>query len=136
MPATLLSRPGSHRPRVLVVDDEPDAAESLGALLADMGCEPAVFTDALTAIDAAGEFEPQLVIIDLNMRGLDGCETLREGRRRHAVFERSVCVCVSGNHEPAEKRRCMQEGFTVFLDKPVDVLVLGELIAQLRPAPA
>jgi CheY-like chemotaxis protein len=127
-PARRLPDPRSLR--VLVVDDHRDAARGLAELLTLMGHEPRVAHDGPSALAAAAEDPPELVISDLGMPGMDGYELAARLREdpRHA----DTCLCaLSGYGDETAVRRARESGFDRHLTKPVD---LGELERLLDAA--
>jgi CheY-like chemotaxis protein len=103
--------------RVLVVDDNDDAAQSLCYLLESMGCEAVASNAGPDGLALAGSFEPQLAIIDLEMPGMKGCEMA--GICACRIRDRSRSWCASpapAARKPAALPRC---GFDEFITKPV-----------------
>ena len=113
--------------RVLVVDDNLDAAESLALLLRLRGHEVREAHDGAAAVEAAAAFRPDAVLLDIGLPGLNGYEAARRMREepwsREAVF-----VAVTGWGQDADKRRSREAGIDHHLTKPVDVARLDELI--------
>ena len=103
--------------RVLVVDDNVDAAESLGVLLTSLGHETCVVYDGIAAIRMAEDFRPDIVLLDLGMPGMDGIETARRLRSLHKSFK---IVAVTGWGQDAERLKTEAAGFDLHLVKPVN----------------
>ena len=103
--------------RVLVVDDNVDAAESLGLLLKSLGHEICVVYDGLAAVRMAEEFRPDIVLLDLGMPGIDGFETARRLRDLNKQFK---IVAVTGWGQEADRQRTREAGFDLHLVKPVN----------------
>jgi CheY-like chemotaxis protein len=121
---------GSARRRILVVDDNVDAAESLGLLLRQMGHDVQMAHDGHAALEAARLNRPQLVLLDLGMPGVDGynvVERLRKDIRLAGVR----FVAVTGSGEPEARERSRQVGFDEHLVKPVDFETLRKLLERL-----
>lgn len=116
--------------RVLVVDDQVDSAQSLAALLEAAGFVVATAFDGNEALSVAGEFRPDLVISDLEMPEMDGCELLARLRERLGHQSKVAFLCVSGSIEPHARSRCEEAGFHHFLQKPVGISELLELIRK------
>jgi CheY-like chemotaxis protein len=115
--------------RVLVVDDNVDAADSLGMLLAGGGHEIKVVHSGRAAIDAADAFRPELVFLDIGLPDLSGYEvaaTLRRGHPPGAM--RIVALTGWGNEEAREKSAA--SGFDLHLTKPVQMDMLYQLLDQ------
>ncbi|MGH6624097.1 MAG: hybrid sensor histidine kinase/response regulator [Burkholderiaceae bacterium] len=112
--------------RVLVVDDLPDAAETMAELLQLMG------HDVLTAMDGGGAVElalrerPDLVLLDIGLPGLNGFETCRS--MREGGLTGTVVVAVSGYGNPEDRRLSQVAGFDEHLVKPVDPALLRALV--------
>jgi len=103
--------------RVLVVDDNVDAADSLGVLLTSLGHETCVVYDGVAAIQMAEEFRPDIVLLDLGMPGMDGLETARRLRSLHKSFK---IVAVTGWGQEADRLKTQDAGFDLHLIKPVN----------------
>jgi PAS domain S-box-containing protein len=113
--------------RVLVVDDNRDAAESLGMLLRLSGCEVEVAFSGATAIEVVEQFEPDVVILDIGMPGMDGYETvrrLRAGRRGKDM----LLVALTGWGQKEDKQRALEAGFDEHLTKPMDPAMLERVL--------
>jgi signal transduction histidine kinase len=117
--------------RILVVDDNRDAADSLGMLLKLAGQDVSVVYDGREALDKAAQFAPDVVLLDLAMPQLDGHETAR--RIREQPWGKSIAlVAVSGWGQRQDRRRTAESGFAAHLVKPVgeaELLLLLERIA-------
>src|SRR6185369_8263786 len=112
--------------RVLVVDDNEDAAESLAMLLRLGGHEPAVARDGAAALAAAQSHRPEAALLDLSLPG--GMEGDEVGRRLRAVpgLERPHLVALTGWGREGDARRSQDAGFSAPLIKPVDLAALRE----------
>jgi signal transduction histidine kinase/CheY-like chemotaxis protein len=129
--ATEPLRPPSGR-RVLVVDDNLDAAQALAMLLAEDGHEVRVAADADTALGQLEVFTPEVALLDIGLPGMDGYELGRRLRRRLGAGLLLVAVTGYGKQEDAERSR--RAGFDRHLVKPVDVAELEALVAGRPPA--
>lgn len=117
--------------RVLVADDNVDAATSLCFLLQMLGCRTAVAYDGETAVRVSALFRPNVSFIDLDMPALDGCATL--ACIRAALPEhRQVFVCLTGRSETSDRARCLEAGFHAFVSKPIEPEALAALLATGR----
>jgi PAS domain S-box-containing protein len=113
--------------RILIADDNHDAAMSLSMLLQTMGHETQIAHDGLEAVEVAEGFHPEVVLLDLGMPKLDGYEAVRRiAARPWAHF--SLLVAVTGWGQEADRQRAQEAGFHRHLVKPVDLDALGELI--------
>lgn len=119
--------------RILVVDDDPDGADSLAALLGLIGHETVVANDGLAALVLAGTFRPDVVVLDLGMPGIDGFETA-ERLRKTPMGPGLLLIAATGWGHPEDRRRSLAAGFDHHLAKPVDLHQLAEIIAS-RPQP-
>jgi PAS domain S-box-containing protein len=120
----------NHKRRILVVDDNTDAAESLAALLAISGHETRLAHDGLQAVEEAREFKPDVVFLDIGMPSIDGHETAR--RIRQEPWGRDmVLVALTGWGQLEDRRRSKEAGFNHHLVKPADPNVVAKLIASL-----
>jgi PAS domain S-box-containing protein len=117
--------------RVLVVDDNCDAAESLGLLLQITGHDVRVANDGQAALRAAQEWPPDLVLLDLGMPGMDGYEVARRLRQLPVPVSPRI-VALSGYGQDADRRRSAEAGFDAHLVKPLDLPELEALLARLR----
>ncbi|MGE5095255.1 MAG: PAS domain-containing protein [Betaproteobacteria bacterium] len=113
--------------RVLVVDDNRDAAESLVNLLRLMGHEVLAAYDGLEAVDCAQSFDPQVVLLDIGLPIMNGYEAARRIRQmpRGAAIR---LVAVTGWGQDSDKRRALQAGFDHHLTKPVSVEQLQHVL--------
>lgn len=116
----------THR-RVLVVDDNVDAADSLGAALELSGHETHVTYDAPTALVAAERFRPEVALLDLGLPGIDGFE-LAMRLRGTPSFARLFIVAVSGYGQASDRERTRAAGFDAHFTKPVALDALLDAI--------
>jgi CheY-like chemotaxis protein len=114
--------------RVLVVDDNVDAATSLGYLLQLMGAKTAVAFGGDMALRLVRLFQPMLVLVDLRMPGLDGCEVMRRARALPGFEPGTLFACFSASREPDDRLRCLDAGFDYFVSKPVDPAELANIL--------
>jgi len=118
--------------RVLVVDDNRDAGDSLGKLLRLLGAEVRVVYDGPAALAALDEFAPAAVVLDLGMPGMDGCEVARQ-IRRHGRLHDVPLIALTGWGQEEDRRRSRQAGFDHHLVKPADMRALLGLLAAVPP---
>ncbi len=114
--------------RVLVVDDNVDAAESLALCLQAMGYDVQARHDGPTALDAAQAFRPRIVLLDIGLPGMNGYEVARCLRQRGA--ERLALIAMTGFGQEQDRRRAQQAGFDRYVVKPVDPEALEKMLAQ------
>jgi len=114
--------------RVLVVDDNHDAAASLETLLAHDGHEVRVAHSGPEGLAMAFEFEPEVVLLDIGMPGMNGLEVARELRRR-TVGAPVLLIAVTGWGQAQDRDLTREAGFDFHLTKPVDHAELEALLA-------
>jgi PAS domain S-box-containing protein len=113
--------------RVLVVDDNRDAADSLAVMLELHGHAVALAYDGPAAIETAGRFAPEVVLLDIGMPGMNGYE-VAERMRRDEAGRRTLLVALTGWGADEDKRRAMAAGFDHHLTKPVDPASLDAVL--------
>ena len=116
------------RLRILVADDNLDAAESLAMLLTIEGNETLTAHDGLEALEVAAAFRPDVMFLDIGMPKLNGYEVGRR-MRQHAWGKDVVLIALTGWGQEDDKRRSMEAGFDFHLVKPVLPDALDELLA-------
>ncbi len=115
--------------RILVVDDNADAAHMLAATLELAQHELRVALDGQEALRLAAAFRPQVVLLDIGLLGMDGYEVVQRLRQSPATRE-ALIIAVSGYGGAADRRRARQAGFDHHLTKPIAAGALEALIAQ------
>jgi two-component system OmpR family response regulator len=113
--------------RLLVVDDNQNSALTLSWAMEMYGYEVRTCYDGLSALDVALEFEPQIVLLDLNMPLINGFEVCRQLRREPKLYGTRV-VAQTGLGDPETRQRTKDAGFDLHLTKPVDLYALAELL--------
>jgi CheY-like chemotaxis protein len=121
-------------PRVLVVDDNRDAANTLAALLQVLGAEVRVTHNGPAALDALGGFLPAAVFLDLGMPGMDGYETAKRIRAR-ADARDTMIIALTGWGQEKDRRETAAAGFNRHLVKPADIGALRAVLASLTRLP-
>jgi PAS domain S-box-containing protein len=122
--------PASKR-RILVVDDNRDAAKSLAMLLRLDGHEVRVAHDGQSALAKVQTERPEIVFLDIGMPGMDGYEVAKE-LRKLAGSENMVLVALTGYGQEADRRRSEDAGFDNHLVKPVEVGDIKAILAQSK----
>jgi signal transduction histidine kinase len=125
----------SSKRRILVVDDNRDAVESLAELLRMDGNEVRVAFDGEAAIKAASRFDPDIVLLDIGMPIVDGY-TAAQTIRRNAVRRDLLLVAMTGWGHAEDKGRAMEAGFDAHLVKPVAIESLLDLFSSRKPGAA
>ena len=128
-PAPSATAPLTNR-RILIVDDNRDAATSLAILLKMSGNQIYTAHDGVDACLVAEEQRPDLVLLDIGLPTLNGYEVCRKLRAQ--PWGRSmVLVALTGLGHEADRRKSSEAGFDGHLVKPVDPAALGQLLASL-----
>jgi CheY-like chemotaxis protein len=123
---------GDRARRVLVVDDNRDAAQMISNVLAHAGHEVRVASDASEALSMADLFRPQVAILDIGLPVMDGYTLARElGARLGEAAP--VLIALTGYGQEQDQRRSEEAGFAFHLVKPVDAERLARLVDELPP---
>ncbi len=131
-PGTLGTRAAPRR--ILVVDDNCDSANSLAQLLNMSGHQTEVAHDGPAAIEAAGRFQPDIVLLDIGLPGLSGYDVCR-AIRREAWGRRAVLVALTGWGQQEDRQKTHEAGFDRHFVKPVDYDALMNVLFDGEPAP-
>ena len=119
--------------RILVVDDNRDAAQSLGMLLEALGAEVRVACDGAEALQVFQSYDPAVVLMDIGMPVMDGYEVARRMRTRFPE-RRPTIVAVTGWGQEEDRRRARDAGFDHHLIKPPEIAALQALLASVPSA--
>lgn len=112
--------------RILVVDDNVDAAESAGEILRLLGNEVSVVHDGLAAVSAFEQWHPEVMLLDIGLPGIDGYEVAK--RVRQSDHGRAVMlVALTGWGQDQDKQRTSDSGFDQHWVKPVGIDKLREI---------
>jgi CheY-like chemotaxis protein len=132
--AVKVSEPVSNQAlRILVVDDNVDAAESIAMLLSLDGHDVRSVHDAQRALDLAAEFGPDLVLLDIGLPGMDGYEVARRLRLRQDLTPLRL-VAVTGYGQQEDRDRARDAGFDQHLVKPVEPDALNAVLGSVQAA--
>jgi CheY-like chemotaxis protein len=123
-------RPKSSRKRVLVVDDNRDAAVSLAMMLKLMDNEAKTAFDGLEALDVAAAYKPDLILLDIGMPKMNGYETARHIRQQ-SWAEGITLVALTGWGQDEDRRKSQEAGFDFHMTKPIEPRALEKLLAGL-----
>jgi PAS domain S-box-containing protein len=132
------SKPGMYTPsslpkqagrRILVVDDNVDAAVSVVKLLKLWGHEVQTAFSGQEALEMARKFRPQIVLLDIGMPGMSGYEVARQ-LRAQPEFQSMVITALTGYGQAEDRRRSQEAGFNHHLTKPPDPFALAELLTS------
>jgi CheY-like chemotaxis protein len=121
------------RDHVLVVDDNQDVADSLVEAITRYGYPAKAVYSGEDAVRETASFLPDMVLVDLNMPELDGCETIARMRQKRPAAE-IIMVAVTGLTGDEHRQRAYEAGFDLFVSKPLGADKLKELLALLDPA--
>jgi CheY-like chemotaxis protein len=121
------------RRRIVLIEDNPDARDSLAALLRLGGHEVHATESGLHGLEKALAWVPDLALIDIGLRDLDGYEIARRLRRNEKTRQLRL-VAVTGYGTPEDRRRALAAGFDEHLPKPVDPKALERLLGSLAAA--
>jgi len=129
-PAVDTAPPPANCRRVLVVDDNVDAAQSLALLLEMDGHEVRLAYDGLSAVAAATAYQPEVVLLDIGLPELDGYEVARQIRQQAAL--RSVrLVALTGYGQDTDRQRSLDAGFDHHLVKPANFLDIKNILGTV-----
>jgi CheY-like chemotaxis protein/two-component sensor histidine kinase len=117
--------------RILVVDDNIDAAESFASLLRLMDNDVRTAPDGPTALRVAREYRPELVLLDIGLPGMNGYDVARE-LRRELGNGRMLIVAVTGYGAPEDRHRSAEAGFDAHFVKPIEIGDLQALVASRK----
>ena len=115
--------------KVLVADDNVPAAEVLAMALQMLGQKTCVVHDGERALALAGEFKPDLAILDIGMPKLDGLEVARALRGMPGLAGMRL-VALSGWGQPHDRKLALEAGFDRHLPKPIGIEMLEELLRE------
>lgn len=117
--------------RVLIVDDNADAADTLALLLTEHGHATHIAYDGASALVAVSEFRPEVILLDLGLPDIDGIEVCKAVRAEPGGGDVTV-VALSGWGQNRDKRRTAKAGFDAHLTKPADFAAVTHLLAERR----
>jgi CheY-like chemotaxis protein len=116
--------------RILIVDDNADSADSLAMLLQLGGHEAHTAYDGPQGLEAAARLQPEVMLLDLGLPGLDGCELCRRIRQQ-PWGQAALLIAVTGWGQAADRQRSRDAGFDAHLVKPVELAALEQVIGGL-----
>ncbi|HET6899685.1 MAG TPA: PAS domain S-box protein [Vicinamibacteria bacterium] len=131
-----LARPAqgekARRLRVLVVDDNKDAVESMALLLGIWGHEVTTASEGAEALDLAKRLRPDVVLLDIGLPGLNGYEVARRIRAQPGGVK-TVLIAMTGYGQAEDRLRAQEAGFALHLVKPVEPEALQRALAKVEP---
>jgi len=113
--------------KVLLVDDEREFVQTLSERLMMRDLGPAIAYDGESALNLIKEDEPDVMIVDLKMPGIDGLEVLRKVKQTRPEIE---VIILTGHGHEEDRELCMQLGAFAYLQKPLDINVLSDTIKK------
>ena len=119
--------------RVLVVEDSVDSAETLALLLGRWGYDVRMAHDGASALKAARQFHPQIILLDIGLPDMDGYAVADRLRGEDLAGE--MLVALTGYGEAQDRARARQAGFDRHLTKPVDPDALQKLLGGAESSP-
>jgi PAS domain S-box-containing protein len=117
--------------RVLVVDDNVDAAESIALLVRLWGHEVHISHTGPEALRAAEEYQPDIVMLDIGLPGMNGYEVARR-LRQQPHFQHTILAAITGYGQEDDRRRSAEAGFDHHLTKPVEPEALEKLLEERK----
>ncbi|MCF8078687.1 MAG: response regulator [Desulfobacterales bacterium] len=114
-------------PKLLLVDDEREFVQTLSERLLMRDVGSAVAYDGESALSLIDEEEPEVMILDLKMPGIDGIEVLRKVKQSRPEIE---VIILTGHGSEEDRKLCMELGAFAYLQKPVDIDVLSETLKK------
>jgi CheY-like chemotaxis protein len=119
---------------VLVIDDNADGADVIGLLVEDMGGTVRVVNDGASGLAALPHFQPEVVLLDIGMPGIDGYETCR--RIRATSGPRIGIIAITGWGQEHDKRLAAEAGFDAHITKPADPAKIRDVIRAVHKGAA
>jgi PAS domain S-box-containing protein len=131
-------RPREHHPagtgrRVLLVDDNADAADGLAMLLRFWGHDVHVAYDGPSGLSAAATMHPEVVLLDIGLPGMSGLQVATEMRKQSGM-DKALLIALTGYGQDRDRRASQQTGFDYHMVKPVDLDALEDLLIRYKPA--
>jgi PAS domain S-box-containing protein len=120
--------------RVLVMDDNVDAAETLAMLMQELGHDVRTAHDGPTGLEAAYDYRPSVVLLDIGLPGLDGYEVAKR-MRQQPVLQSVVLVAMTGYGKESDRKRAQEAGFDHHLVKPAKLEQLRQILASISRMP-
>ena len=121
--------------RVLVVDDNVDTVTTLALLVKESGHDVRTAFDGPTVLEAALDYRPNVVLLDIGLPGLDGFEVAKRLRQQPAL-QNAVLVAMTGYGQESDRRRSREAGFDHHLVKPGDLGKVLQILATVSKLPA
>lgn len=120
--------------QILIVDDNPDNVDLARIVLEAEGCELRVAEDASHALDVLKTFHPQLILMDVQLPGMDGLELTRR-LRAEPMFQDVVIVALTAYAMRSDEENARAAGCDGYISKPIDTRTFGGLVRKYLDAP-
>ncbi len=120
--------PGMEARRVLIVDDNGDAAHSIAEALTELGHDVHVAHDGPTALTIASRLRPDVCLLDIGLPVMDGYELARRLRDSQHLADGARIIAITGYGQDADRQRSTEAGFSAHVVKPVDLDVLTSVV--------
>ena len=124
-----MARPQSPPLRILIVDENVDAARTLGLLCEQMGHDCKYAYDGIAALEAARRLRPDVILLDIGLPGMDGFEVARQ-LRAEADFRDVLIIAVTGFASDEDRQRSREVGIDHYLVKPADPAFIESLLGR------
>jgi signal transduction histidine kinase len=119
--------------RILVVDDNVASAKTTGWMLELIGCQASLAHDGPQALDVATTLQPDVILLDIGLPGMNGYEVCRE-LRRNSLFENTLIIAQTGWGQKRDREMAREAGFNHHLVKPLNIDDISALLANRRPS--
>ena len=116
--------------RILIADDKPNGRELVRMVLESSGYAVTEASDGVEALRYAREIQPDLIILDLHMPGIDGFGVIEE-LRRDPSFAKTPIMALTASAMQGDRERAMAAGFTGYVTKPIRLAALRSEVARL-----
>jgi two-component system cell cycle response regulator DivK len=117
---------------ILVVDDNPANAALVSFLLTKRGYEVRIAADAAEALAIVGEFAPRLIMMDIQLPGMDGLELTRR-LKADPTTRQTIIIALTAYAMKGDEERARQAGCDGYVSKPIDTRTLPGLVAEYLP---
>ena len=135
LPPTEKAKPTGPSLRVLVVDDNVDTVTTLSMLVQESGHEVRTAYDGTSVIEAALDYRPNVVLLDIGLPGLNGLEVAKR-LRQQPTLKNIVLVAMTGYGQESDRKRSQEAGFDYHLVKPGDFGKVLQILATISESPA
>jgi len=124
-----ISHANAAGPRIMIVDDNRDAAEMLAEILNTAGFSTIALLDAESAMDQLSKFQPDFILIDIGLPAVDGYELARQIKAVEE-FKDVRLIAITGYGQESDRQRSFDTGFCEHLVKPVDIRQLETILRR------